>query len=442
MKLNRIPVVFILVLQFLSCMRKDEVLSTDPSDRLEFSEDTVFFDTLFSSVGSITKRLLVYNPGKNKIRISSVTLAGGSNSAYSVIVNGLNGPSISDIDIRGNDSIYVLVKVLIDPSNQDLPFLVSDSILFYTNTNRQKVLLSAYGQDAHFFGKESIACDAVWVNDKPYVLYDTLQVNTGCTLTIQPGCKIYFHTAAALNVRGTLIAQGSSSEPLLFASDKLSKTAQDDRGQWGGLIFQSSSSGNVISWATIRNSSTAIKLFPVIDADTIAELSLDHTFLLHASVRLIDAQEVDLAGSNLVLSDCPKALLKHTAGCGVWKHCTFANYSSGFFREETNLVLGSNMGSLKMYVLNSILWGDKSNEVTANNTPSLSLQSCIWRSAYMGTNTNVITSNPLFSKPSAFDFSLTAGSSAIDLCTGVGVPDDIAAGNRDSTPDAGAYEFK
>ncbi len=423
-------------------MRKDEVLSTDPNDRLQFSEDTIFFDTLFSNVGSITKRLLVFNPGKNKIRISSVTLAGGSNSAYSVIVNGLHGPSVSNIDILGNDSVYVLVKVLIDPSNQDLPFLVTDSLLFNTNTNRQTVLLSAYGQDAHFFGKESLTCDAVWVNDKPYLLYDSLQINAGCTLTIQPGCKIYFHNAAALNVHGTLRAQGSAAEPILFASDKLNKNAEDDRGQWGGLIFQSSSSGNVISWTTIRNSTTAIKLFSVIDTDTIAELSLDNTFLLHASAGLIDAQEVDLAGTNLVLSDCPKALLRHSAGCGVWKHCTFANYSSGFFREETNLVIGSSNGSLKMYVLNSILWGDKSNEVTAINMPAIDLQSCIWRSAYVGTHTNIITGNPLFSKPSDFDFSLTASSPAIDLCVHVGVPDDIVAVNRDSTPDAGAYEFK
>lgn len=423
-------------------MRKEEILSTDPNDRLSFSEDTVFFDTLFSTVGSITKRLIVYNPNKNKIRISSVTVAGGSNSGYSIIVNGLKGPHVSDVEIPGKDSIYVLVKVLIDPSNQNLPFLVSDSLLFDTNTNRQKVLLAAYGQDAHFYGKETVACNTVWTNDKPYVLYDTLQIQPGCSLTIQPGCNIYFHDAAALNVWGMLHAQGTPEEPLLFASDKLDKNAEKDLGQWGGLIFQSSSSGNRISWATVRNSTTAIKLLPVPDADTIAELVLDHVFLLHASAGLIDAQETDLAGSNLVLSDCPKALLKHTAGCSVWKHCTFANYSAGFFREEPNLIIGSNTGSLNMYVYNSILWGDKPNEVTAINTPSLVLQSCIWRSAFTGNHTNVITANPLFTNAQNGDFSLTSMSPAIGLCVDAGIHDDITGASRDNAPDAGAYEFK
>src|SRR4051812_36217816 len=123
------------LLNLLACSRKDEELSTSPSDRLSFSEDTVFFDTLFTTVGSITKRLIVHNPNKNKVRVSQILLAGGSNSSYSVIINGRTGNRINDLEILGKDSVYILISVKIDPSNQNLPFLVSDSLIFDTNTN-------------------------------------------------------------------------------------------------------------------------------------------------------------------------------------------------------------------------------------------------------------------------------------------------------------------
>ena len=417
------------------------MLSTSANDRLRFSDDTVFFDTLFTRVGSITKRLIVHNPNKNRVRISSILLAGGTNSPYSIVVNGRSGPSLSDLDILGNDSVYVLIKVLIDPSNQNLPFLVSDSILFNTNTNKQKVLLETYGQDAHFYTKETVPCNTVWTNDKPYVLYDTINIAVGCELKIEAGCKIYMHNAAAINVQGKLTVEGTKLDSVLVASDKLNASAKNELGQWGGIIFQSTSSGNSISWTTIRNASTALTLMPVVDADTIPELILDHVYVLHASKGLIRAAETDLNASNVILSHCPKAILKHAGGCGVWKHCTFANYSSGFFREEPNMILGSTTSTLKMYVFNSILWGDKIDEVSVVNAPSVFLKSSIWKSTYTGTNSTILNSNPLFKNTSQFDFRLMSTSPAINLCTPEGITDDIVATPRDASPDAGAYEF-
>jgi len=417
------------------------MLSTSANDRLRFSDDTVFFDTLFTRVGSITKRLIVHNPNKNRVRISSILLAGGTNSPYSIVVNGRSGPSLSDLDILGNDSVYVLIKVLIDPSNQNLPFLVSDSILFNTNTNKQKVLLETYGQDAHFYTKETVPCNTVWTNDKPYVLYDTINIAVGCELKIEAGCKIYMHNAAAINVQGKLTVEGTKLDSVLVASDKLNASAKNELGQWGGIIFQSTSSGNSISWTTIRNATTALTLMPVVDTDTIPELILDHVYVLHASKGLIRAAETDLNASNVILSHCPKAILKHAGGCGVWKHCTFANYSSGFFREEPNMILGSTTSTLKMYVFNSILWGDKIDEVSVVNAPSVFLKSSIWKSTYTGTNSTILNSNPLFKNTSQFDFRLMNTSPAINLCTPEGITDDIVATPRDASPDAGAYEL-
>jgi len=61
--------ILILVWSFLlagmvGCEPEDEMISADPGIRLSFSSDTVLFDTIFSSIGSTTKRLMVFNKNR------------------------------------------------------------------------------------------------------------------------------------------------------------------------------------------------------------------------------------------------------------------------------------------------------------------------------------------------------------------------------------------
>jgi len=65
---------------------------------LNFSTDTIFFDTVFTSVGSVTKRMLVYNENNSKLMISSISLAGGNKSNFTINVDGAPGPKLSDIE--------------------------------------------------------------------------------------------------------------------------------------------------------------------------------------------------------------------------------------------------------------------------------------------------------------------------------------------------------
>ena len=61
-----LKVIFVLVcFVFFSC--KKETVDTNNSGSLNFSNDTITFDTVFASVGSITKILKVYNNNENDI---------------------------------------------------------------------------------------------------------------------------------------------------------------------------------------------------------------------------------------------------------------------------------------------------------------------------------------------------------------------------------------
>jgi len=71
----------VLLIYFTFSCEKDEFY-TSSNAKLSFSNDTVLFDTVFTTIGSATKQLIVKNPYKSSIRISSIYLAGGESSPY------------------------------------------------------------------------------------------------------------------------------------------------------------------------------------------------------------------------------------------------------------------------------------------------------------------------------------------------------------------------
>ena len=139
------------------CEPKEDLLTTDSSAKLEFSLDTVKFDTVFVSVGTVSKRLWVYNRNARAVRVSEISLQSQPGVSYSLLVNGDAGLTLRDVEIRGRDSLLVLVRATIDPTPTALkPFLVVDDLRFRTNGNEQAVKVLSYGQNAYFHNGELI----------------------------------------------------------------------------------------------------------------------------------------------------------------------------------------------------------------------------------------------------------------------------------------------
>ncbi len=80
---------------------------------------------------------------KKKLRLRSVSLAGGMNSYFKLNVDGTPGPVVSNVEIEANDSAYVFVSVKIDPSATDLPFVIKDSIHLQFNNQEKWIQLEA-----------------------------------------------------------------------------------------------------------------------------------------------------------------------------------------------------------------------------------------------------------------------------------------------------------
>lgn len=147
----RLHIGLVLLILFLtSACRKGERITSDPNAKLNIANQEVLFDTIFTSVGSITKRIKITNKNNDAVKVSEIRLSGGSNSAFSLNINGEPTQNKNDLIINGQDSINLFVKVSINPNSTNLPFLVQDSIILNTNGNRQVIQLLAYGQNAVF----------------------------------------------------------------------------------------------------------------------------------------------------------------------------------------------------------------------------------------------------------------------------------------------------
>ena len=277
--------IVILGLSLIVSSCRKEKLFTDSSAKVEFSKDTIVFDTVFVTIGSTYERFTVFNPYNNTIVLSQISLEKGTASSFRINVDGVAGAVIQDIEIEPKDSVYVFVEVTVDPTSGTKPFVIEDKINFTVNGNRQQVHLAAWGQDAYFHYNE-LVCDETWANDKPHVLYGVVAVGfpdlaSNCTLTIPAGTEIYAHADAVLYVyESKLIVNGTKTDKVVFQGDRREASFAAEPGQWFGIRF-AVARNSVIRHAVIYNATAGIYADTAYASDSISLYnvrSYNHSF--------------------------------------------------------------------------------------------------------------------------------------------------------------------
>ena len=119
-----LPFIIIIFLTLSACDELDDHYATNPAYRLSFSTDTLAFDTVFSTVGSTTKQLMIYNKNDEPLNIESILLASGETTGFRINVDGRKGSTFNNVSILEQDSMYVFVEVTVNPNNGNQPLLV------------------------------------------------------------------------------------------------------------------------------------------------------------------------------------------------------------------------------------------------------------------------------------------------------------------------------
>ena len=257
------------------------------------------------------------------------------------------------MNILAKDSLFVFIEATIDFNKVTNP-IYTDSIVFDSGENVQDVKLVTLVQDAHFLypkrddqgiketiilgtndDGETIAVegaylpnDAVWTNDKPYVVYGYVGVNSNRKLTIEKGVRVHFHKNSGLLVENnaTLKVEGELGEEVIFEGDRLEPFYSDIAGQWGTIWLRAGSKNHQINHAIIKNSTIGI-LMDSIGSLTEPTLKISNTQIYNTTSFGMLGRTANIQGENIVIANNGQSALGCTIG-GTYNftHATFGNY--------------------------------------------------------------------------------------------------------------------
>jgi hypothetical protein len=463
--MNRIWLVLgLFVFGMLSCQKTGFI--TDQSAILDTTTDSLRFDTVFTSTGSITQFFKIYNRNDQKLRISSISLMGGNSSPYKINVDGDAGIQFNNIEMEANDSIYVFVSVTINPTAANAPFIAQDSIKINFNGKTKWVQLEAFGQNANYIRSLALSGNNTWTNSKPYVILGGMQILPNASLTIQQGTKVYVHADAPIIVDGTLITQGGpeAANRVVFKGDRLDQPYADFPASWPGIYFRTTSKNNVLQFTSILNAYQAL-VTENGAANSNPTVTLESCIIDNAYDAGIIALNSSIKASNSLISNCGKNIQLALGGIYSFTNCTNVAYSNSYIlHKEPGLFVSNNykqnnaviVSPLYAQFTNCIFWGafgTVDNEVVTSKDNSAvfdaSFINCSWKvksaPANATVNNMVTIDDPQFDSINTskryFDFHLKETSPLINKGASVGLLKDLDGKNRSvAQPDLGCYE--
>lgn len=456
----------VMLVALVSC--EADKISTDTSLMLKFSSDTVSFDTIFTSQGSATYKLKVYNPSKNRVLLESITLNEAEN--YKMSVSGISADVVNNTYLNAGDSLMIFIQVFIDPNDDKTPFIVRDSIDFFFNNHTQVLQLEAYGRNVKRFKNKTIASDTIITSDIPILVSETLKIPSGVTLTLAKGAKLYCQKASVILVEGTLISEGTQDAMVEIRGDRddymntVPPLSYDQAsGQWGGIKITPSSFGNVLDHTDVRNADFGV----VIDSTTTenSTLVVRNSIIRNMLYNVISAANAKVEIYNSLLYNAGENILHFDGGEYKIIHCTFTNNYSFSWGGRTQPVLyySNKNNALKAEMYNSIVYGNYSSEIDykidAEGLPAeYVFKNCLVKQHMKTVDTKIyvdciINSSPKFVYEDikddtyrVYDYHLTSSSPAIGNAASEyssSFPQDLDGNERliNGLSDIGCYEY-
>lgn len=339
--------------------------TSSPTDRPTFSTDTLDLGTVITTDLSTTRRFTVRNPHPKGLMISDIRLDGLNAEYFRLNVDGFSGTVFSNVEIRANDSIYVLVSCNLPENQIDEAKILEADICFTTNGGVDKVNVRATGQDVNRLYGKVIDADMVFDSGKPYQIFDSLVVAAGAKLTLPAGTRLMFHDKAYMRVYGTLVSNGTVENPVEMRGDRTGDvisgiTFDLMAGQWHGLDFMPGSEGNRLRHTIVRNTVQG-----VIAEGAVVELI--NCRLRNSQYRALTSLGSNITAVGCELAEAPYGALLLAGGESSFDFCTFPNYYlfSAIYEpavtlahlNENSVVQDYDGPFTKATITNSILYG-------------------------------------------------------------------------------------
>ena len=340
-KYGGLMVFFVLFYFIISGCKKDETYFSGAA-RLSVSTDSLYFDTVFTSIGSSTKIIKLFNEESEAVQVN-IRLAKGDNSFFRINADGYSGNVLENVEILPKDSIYIFAEVTIDPDQPVTisPFVIEEDLIISQGGEERKIVFTAWGQNANYISMAGtfglLTCDnqaLVFDDPKPYVIYGILVIDD-CNVVFPKGARIHIHGGLAATEdkqyyndgqiivleNGKLTIDGTYDEPVVIEGDRLEPDYDEVDGQWGGIRIFQNSKGSIINNAVIKNSLVGIFV------DSAADLTIKNTVIKNTSASGLIGFHSKIIGDNLLIYNNGGSCFQGSFG-GDYKftYSTFGSY--------------------------------------------------------------------------------------------------------------------
>lgn len=213
-----------------------------------------------------------------------------------------------------------------------------------------------------------ISANTTWsASGNPYNVTGNVMVNTGVTLTIEPGVTVRFDKLKSLQINGELIARGTTNNNITFTSSSAPPAA----GDWGYIFFSDVStdavfdaqgnytSGSILEYCVVEYAGSGTNNLGAV------QLTSSYPFINYCTIRNNNISGIYASGLTETLKITNNTISNNT------RYCTDGDGGGGIYISGGTVTISNNTirnNSITYHGVGGGIFAKDGKQIITNNT--------------------------------------------------------------------------